>query len=123
MTQDEKIQESLEQGQTIEELRDSKTVDVKPYGLSEVELAPEVEPVVTPKTWIVVFVSQKILCLSYKADGRYQIMAMGYGLCFWPVPVFAAIGSQVAASKGDAAKASWFVPSWTLAITVCFMIW
>ncbi|KIW35176.1 uncharacterized protein PV07_01890 [Cladophialophora immunda] len=104
---DEKIEGSPPTIQTIEELNDpKKTGDTFGTEVEPGEAEPEeVEPVVTPRTWAVVF-----------------IMAMGYGLCFWPVPVFAAIGSQVAAAKGDPDKASWFVPAWTLSITVCFMI-
>ncbi len=48
---------------------------------------------------------------------------MGYGLSFWPIPVMAAIESQIATSLGNPARAVWFIPAWTLSITVCFMIW
>jgi len=65
----------------------------------------EAEPVVTPKTWVVVF-----------------ILSMGYGLSFWPIPVFAAIQSEVAASMSDPTGYIWFIPGWSLAITVCFLI-
>ncbi|KAH0830965.1 hypothetical protein FOPE_01961 [Fonsecaea pedrosoi] len=97
------IQDLAAQPKGADDAVDLNEVEVKG---SSFELAgEETEPVVTPKTWIVVF-----------------IMAMGYGLCFWPVPVFAAIGTQVATSKGDPDKAAWFVPAWTLSITVCFMV-
>lgn len=53
---DEKIQESPPTTQTIEELHDpKKTGDA--FG-TEVE-PEEVEPVVTPRTWAVVFVSER----------------------------------------------------------------
>ena len=52
-----------------------------------------------------------------------QILSMGYGLSFWPIPVMAAIESGVATELGNAARASWFIPAWTLSITVCFMVW
>ncbi|TKA81099.1 hypothetical protein B0A49_00394 [Cryomyces minteri] len=68
-------------------------------------LEEEEEPVVTPKTWFVVF-----------------ILSMGYGLSFWPIPTFAAIGGQVATELGEASKVIWFIPAWTLSITVCFML-
>jgi hypothetical protein len=48
---------------------------------------------------------------------------MGYGLSFWPIPVMAAIESQIATNFGNPAQAVWFIPAWTLSITVCFMIW
>ncbi|KAI9878049.1 MAG: peroxiredoxin prx5 [Pleopsidium flavum] len=65
----------------------------------------ELEPVVTPKTWIVVF-----------------ILSMGYGLSFWPIPIMATIYSDVATSFGTPNKYIWFIPAWTIAITVCFML-
>jgi hypothetical protein len=48
---------------------------------------------------------------------------MGYGLSFWPIPVMAAIETQIATSLGEPGKVGWFIPAWTLSITVCFMIW
>ncbi|KAB5560332.1 fungal trichothecene efflux pump [Coniochaeta sp. 2T2.1] len=62
------------------------------------------EPVVTFKTWIVV------------------ILSLGYGLSFWPIPVMANIGGAVAAEFGQPNKYIWFIPAWTLSITICFMI-
>lgn len=47
---------------------------------------------------------------------------MGYGLSFWPIPVMAAIQSEIAASFDTPTEYIWFIPSWSLAITVCFMI-
>ncbi|RFU27599.1 hypothetical protein B7463_g8721, partial [Scytalidium lignicola] len=93
----------------------SKTEDIVP-SIHEVEAKDsekqtcslrleEPSPVVTPKTWVV------ILTLSF-----------GYGVCFWPVPVLSAIGNDLAESFGEPSKAAWFVPAWTLADTVCFMI-
>ena len=35
----------------------------------------------------------------------------------------AAIETGVATELGNVARASWFIPAWTLAITVSFMIW
>ncbi|KAI9812935.1 MAG: hypothetical protein M1827_004453 [Pycnora praestabilis] len=60
---------------------------------------------VTAKTWTVVF-----------------ILSMGYGLSFWPVPLMAAIETDVAAELGAPEKYIWFIPAWTLSITVCFML-
>ena len=51
-----------------------------------------------------------------------QILSMGYGLSFWPIPVMAAIGTQVATELGQPQKVGWIIPAWTLSITVCFMI-
>ncbi|CAK4033716.1 Major facilitator superfamily domain, general substrate transporter [Lecanosticta acicola] len=62
------------------------------------------EPVVTLKTWIV--------C---------TILSIGYGLSFWAVPVMSAIGSEVCADLGDATAYSWYIPAWTIAITISFL--
>lgn len=61
--------------------------------------------------------------ISSCTDVVTQILSMGYGLSFWPIPVMAAIGTQVATSFNTPEKGIWFIPAWTLAITVCFMIW
>lgn len=52
-----------------------------------------------------------------------QILSMGYGLSFWPIPIMATIYSEVATSFGTPTKYIWFIPAWTIAITVCFMLW
>lgn len=78
-------------------------VEISSEQLSQEEA--EVAPVVTPKTWVVVF-----------------ILSMGYGLSFWPIPVFAAIQTELATSLGDPNGYIWFIPSWSLAITVCFLL-
>lgn len=61
--------------------------------------------VVTTKTWVVV-------C----------ILSIGYGLSFWPIPLFAAIQGQVAAEFGTPTEYIWWIPAWSLAITVSFLI-
>jgi hypothetical protein len=47
---------------------------------------------------------------------------MGYGLSFWPVPVFAAIQAGMAAELGSPNDYVWYIPAWSLALTVSFMI-
>ncbi|KAH9823610.1 Major facilitator superfamily domain, general substrate transporter [Teratosphaeria destructans] len=64
----------------------------------------DAEPVVTLKTWIVCF-----------------ILSIGYGLSFWCVPVVSAIGSELSASWGEPSGYVWYVPAWTIAITVSFL--
>jgi hypothetical protein len=87
----------------------------------DVDSTEEDPGVVTLKTWIVVV-----------------ILSIGYGLSFWPIPcnsggsftpaaltfivVFAAIQGQVAAEMGTPTKYIWWIPSWSLAITVSFLI-
>ncbi|RFU26282.1 hypothetical protein B7463_g10045, partial [Scytalidium lignicola] len=71
----------------------------------EIQQGLEEEPIVSTKTWVVVL-----------------ILSLGYGTSFWPIPVMAAVGSNIAAEFGNAGDAAWFIPAWTLSITVCFMI-
>jgi hypothetical protein len=64
---------------------------------------------------------------KYKEQERlrfslWQILCLGYGLSFSPVPAMAAIGPQVAVGLGDAAKYIWFVAAWVNVITVGFMV-
>lgn len=63
-----------------------------------------------------------MVLLSF-ANSSNQILAAGYGLSFWPVPLMAAIGPQVATQLGGTGKSIWFIPAWTLAISIVFMIW
>ena len=64
-----------------------------------------VEPGVTVKTWIVIF-----------------CMMIGFGFTFFPVPLLAAVQNQIAAELGDPLSVYWFIPAWSLAITVAFML-
>ncbi|KIW40308.1 uncharacterized protein PV06_07515 [Exophiala oligosperma] len=80
----------------------SKTVEnAETPGLSD----EEEDPHVSFKTWVVVW-----------------ILSCGYGLSFWPIPVMANIGGLVAAELDAPEKAYWFIPAWTISITVCFML-
>jgi hypothetical protein len=74
----------------------------------------EEEPVVTFKTWIVVLVSvssSRVVWVENNLTG--QILSLGYGLSFWPIPVMANIGGSVAAEFGAPEKYIWFIPVWT----------
>jgi hypothetical protein len=51
-----------------------------------------------------------------------QILSMGYGLSFWPVPIFAAVQAGMAAELGNPTDYVWYIPAWSLALTVSFMI-
>ncbi|KAK5128260.1 hypothetical protein LTR85_002927 [Meristemomyces frigidus] len=64
----------------------------------------DAEPVVTTKTWVVCF-----------------ILSIGYGLSFWCIPVAAAIGSELSADFGHPTGYVWYIPAWTIAITVSFL--
>ncbi|KIW78193.1 hypothetical protein Z517_08026 [Fonsecaea pedrosoi CBS 271.37] len=73
--------------------------------VEDVNSDEEEEPVVTFKTWIVV-----------------GILSCGYGLSFWPIPVMANIGGLIAGELDAPSEYIWFIPSWTISITVCFML-
>ena len=96
----ERNNEGVENRPSIDEKADQHHVEIGSMTSPE-----DPTPVVTPKTWVVVF-----------------ILSMGYGLSFWPIPVFAAIEADLAASLGNATDYIWFIPSWSLAITVCFLL-
>ncbi|KAI9741405.1 MAG: peroxiredoxin prx5 [Cirrosporium novae-zelandiae] len=65
----------------------------------------DLDPVVTFKTWVVA-----------------MILSIGYGLSFWPIPTVAAIGTMVSSDMGQPSGYIWFIPAWTIAITIGFMI-
>ncbi|KAH7170110.1 fungal trichothecene efflux pump [Dactylonectria macrodidyma] len=60
---------------------------------------------VTFKTWIVA-----------------SILALSYGISFWIVPSLSSCQAGVAAQLGDVAQASWYVPIYTMTVTLAFMI-
>lgn len=82
---------------------DEKEIEVQQHLENDPE--DDEEPIVLAKTWVVVF-----------------ILSMGYGLSFWPIPVFAAIEANLAAEFGAPESYIWWIPSWSLAITTCFLI-
>lgn len=102
------------------ETQEGKEIENATPSTSEEEPAAKV----TPKTWVVVFVSwQSQSCAGPRVTNwNSKILGMGYGLSFWPIPVFAAIQSEVAAEMGEPSQYIWFIPAWSLAITVCFLI-
>ncbi|PGH19675.1 hypothetical protein AJ80_03830 [Polytolypa hystricis UAMH7299] len=83
---------------------DSKSSDIETPKEAE-QPEEEEEPIVTFKTWIVV-----------------AILSLGYGLSFWPIPAVAAIGSLMSAEFGEPTQYIWYIPAWTIAITICFML-
>ncbi len=62
------------------------------------------------------------MMLVSESDGLYSNLELGYGLSFWPIPVMAAIETGVATELGNPTEVGWFIPAWTLSITVSFMI-
>lgn len=60
--------------------------------------------VVTLKTWIVV-----------------GILALSYGISFWIVPALSAAQAVVATQLGTPSDAAWFVPIYTMTVTLAFM--
>ncbi|KAH7023911.1 fungal trichothecene efflux pump [Ilyonectria destructans] len=60
---------------------------------------------VTFKTWIVA-----------------SILALSYGVSFWIVPSLSSCQGGVATQLGDASQAAWYVPIYTMTVTMAFMI-
>ncbi|KAK5111045.1 hypothetical protein LTR62_005420 [Meristemomyces frigidus] len=68
-------------------------------------LYPEDDAVVTLKTWAVV-----------------TVLALSYGLSFWPVPFFSTIQSKMAASFGsDPAMGTWLTSVYSMGGTIAFL--
>ncbi|KFH45113.1 putative transporter-like protein [Hapsidospora chrysogenum ATCC 11550] len=60
---------------------------------------------VTFKTWIVVW-----------------ILAWSYGISFWIVPTFSGVQGMIATQLGDVTKQAWYIPVYTMTVTMAFMI-
>lgn len=60
---------------------------------------------VTFKTWIVVW-----------------ILALSYGISFWIVPALSAAQAVVSAQLGDPTASAWYIPIYTMTVTIAFMI-
>ncbi|KAM5351110.1 hypothetical protein ACJ41O_003833 [Fusarium nematophilum] len=60
---------------------------------------------VTFKTWIVA-----------------SILSLSYGISFWIVPSLSACQAGVAAQLGDASQAAWYIPIYTMTVTMAFMV-
>ncbi|KAF3359107.1 hypothetical protein VdG1_02669 [Verticillium dahliae VDG1] len=58
---------------------------------------------VTFKTWIV-------------------ILALSYGISFWIVPALSAAQAVVSAQLGDPTASAWYIPIYTMTVTIAFMI-
>lgn len=60
---------------------------------------------VTWKTWTVVW-----------------ILAWSYGISFWIVPAASAAQAVIATQLGDASKAAFYIPVYTMTVTIAFMV-
>ncbi|KAL4893690.1 fungal trichothecene efflux pump [Aspergillus ambiguus] len=60
---------------------------------------------VTFKTWIVVW-----------------ILAWSYGISFWIVPCYSGSMTVIATELGDVSKNAWYVPVYTMCVTMAFMV-
>jgi MFS family permease len=60
---------------------------------------------ITWKTWFVIF-----------------ILSSTFGLSFWPVPTTAALQSKLAIKFGEPLSSAWFVPAYTTANAIGFLI-
>jgi MFS family permease len=63
------------------------------------------EYVVTFKTWVVV-----------------SILALSYGISFWIVPSLSSVGVTVGAQLGDATQSAWYISTYTMTVTLAFMV-
>ncbi|KAF2840344.1 MFS general substrate transporter [Patellaria atrata CBS 101060] len=70
------------------------------------EVAPPADTVpLTWKTWVVIF-----------------ILSSTFGLSFWPVPTTAALQSQLGLRWGDPVSVGWYVPAYTTANSIGFLL-
>ena len=50
------------------------------------------------------------------------MLAWSYGISFWIVPSMAAAQAVTATQLGDATKAAFYIPVYTMTVTIAFMI-
>ena len=60
--------------------------------------------------------------LTWKTWAVVWILAWSYGISFWIVPSMAAAQTVAATQLGDAAKAAFYVPVYTMTVTIAFMV-
>jgi len=60
---------------------------------------------ITPKTWLVIF-----------------FLSSTFGLSFWPVPTTSAMMAKLAIQFGDPQSSAWYVPAYTTATAIGFLI-
>jgi hypothetical protein len=104
----------------MDEKLEQETVE---FTVSSPSVEEYVPPTVNPKTWAVVFVSGNLK--SVASSGVANLSADSFDelrTFFRPIPVFAAIQSELAASFGTPNQYIWFIPSWLLIITVYSII-
>jgi MFS family permease len=51
-----------------------------------------------------------------------QILALSYGISFWVVPSVSSVQGAVATQLGDASAASFYIPIYTMTVTIAFMV-
>lgn len=56
------------------------------------------------------------------ADISDQILALSYGISFWIVPALSAAQAVVSAQLGDPTASAWYIPIYTMTVTIAFMI-
>jgi MFS family permease len=88
------------------EKHDVEKIDVVPSPPSTVLQNNDGESVtITWKTWFVIF-----------------ILSSTFGLSFWPVPTTAALQSKLSIQFGDPTSSAWYVPAYTTANAIGFLI-
>lgn len=91
---------NLENGSTGRASSEEKKVSAEGYLPQS-----EADYVLTWKTWTVVW-----------------ILAWSYGISFWIVPSASAAQAVMATQLGDVTKQAWYVPVYTITVTIAFMI-
>lgn len=51
-----------------------------------------------------------------------QILAWSYGISFWIVPTYSGVQAVIATQLGDVTKQAWYVPVYTMTVTMAFMV-
>lgn len=52
---------------------------------------------------------------------RQKILAWSYGISFWIVPTYSGTMTVIATEMGDVSKAAWYIPVYTMCVTMAFM--
>ena len=75
------------------------------------------------KTWVVVWVNTlQFYCSECEQElMRQKILAWSYGISFWIVPTYSGTMFVIATEMGDVNKAAWYIPVYTMCVTMAFM--
>lgn len=78
---------------------------------------------VTMKTWAIVVVKPSLSHGSRGCSNICQVLALSYGISFWPVSFFSIIQNQLATEFGSAPQeGTWLTAVYTMGATSSFMV-